>query len=263
MIVYNKLAAAFSPNPHQILWKEISPHLGRGLFARESLPANTLLWEEAPLLTASSLQELVRSIASSDDFTKFDQLCRPDTSNESVTTTSKEEGVAYCNHFCVRPDLYLLFSHISLLNHSCHPNVAIVLQEQNKEENGPVKAKVQTVRDVDPGEELVLSYLGSETLFADASTRQHVLQSRWGFSCHCERCQWNKTNNDPKKKKTAHPIWSLWEKAAAMADANKPRTASVDPNCLALQQEASRMVEQHFPYLKEAERFQADVLYFS
>ena len=259
MIVYNKLAAAFPPNPHQIIWKEISPRLGRGLFARESLPANTLLWQEAPLLTATSLKDLVQSIASGDDVTKFEHLCRPDSSNDSGTT-SKEEGVAYCNHFCVRPDLYLLFSHTSLLNHSCHPNVSIALQEYMAEE--PVYAKIQTVRDIDRGEELVLSYLGSETLFANWSTRQNVLQSKWGFSCRCERCQRN-TSTDPKQSNLALESWLVLEKAAAIADANKPRQASVDPNCLALQKEATAKVEQYFPYLKEAERFQADILYFS
>ena len=280
MIVYNKIARnVFPPNPSQILWKEISPLVGRGLFARVALSANSCLWEEDPLLSASTLTDLVQKISCDDnDGTKYEHLCHPAATDDN---NNNNAGIAYCNHFCARYDLYLLFSHISLLNHSCHPNVSIELTTNpigNDDEEKKIQASVHTIRDIGPGEELVLSYLGSDTLFGNYLKRQHVLKSKWGFTCHCDRChQWeikvkpsrsappkSEMSRDSSWSSSQYPeVWSLFEKAATIADANKPRQQNVDPECLVLQKEAANTAEQVFPSWKDAERFRADVLYFS
>ncbi len=70
-----------------------------------------------------------------------------------------------------------LYSAPSLLNHSCRPNTVQLF-------NGRyliLKAK----RDIGPDEQLFITYTDTLQLLSE---RQHYLQSRYNFTCACERC---------------------------------------------------------------------------
>lgn len=72
-----------------------------------------------------------------------------------------------------------IFNVLSMLNHSCAPNVF-----------HPRMGKQQcciTIRPVKRGQQLFISYLSSNDM-STIEQRQQKLKTSWGFSCTCERC---------------------------------------------------------------------------
>ena len=70
-----------------------------------------------------------------------------------------------------------LYSAPSLLNHSCRPNTLPLFNGRD--------LLIKAVRDIDPGEQLFITY--TETLQL-LSERQTELQKGYNFTCACERC---------------------------------------------------------------------------
>ncbi|KAJ1969485.1 hypothetical protein IWQ62_000595 [Dispira parvispora] len=66
---------------------------------------------------------------------------------------------------------------ISLLNHHCNPNCAVLFEHR--------RAKLRTLRNISPGEELTISYIDT-TL--PTSWRQETLQDTYFFKCRCTLC---------------------------------------------------------------------------
>jgi hypothetical protein len=77
--------------------------------------------------------------------------------------------------------LFLLFENISHLNHSCFPNAA-VLEKDNLE------TAVLAIRDIQPGEEVCISYRSTNFLEWPCEKRRKWLRSNFFFHCCCERC---------------------------------------------------------------------------
>lgn len=76
-------------------------------------------------------------------------------------------------------DVVSVFNVLSMLNHSCAPNVF-----------HPRTGKQQcciTIRPVKRGQQLFISYLSSNDL-STIEQRQQKLKTSWGFDCTCERC---------------------------------------------------------------------------
>lgn len=71
----------------------------------------------------------------------------------------------------------VMYPSASYFNHSCDPNVAKVRQ-------GRIVLFV-TSKDVQPGEELCISYGHTERQVLE---RRQVLRDWWGFTCNCSRC---------------------------------------------------------------------------
>ncbi len=84
--------------------------------------------------------------------------------DEALTATSQRLGRA------------LFPATVSLLNHSCRPNCALVF------EAGPV-AKLVALTDVLPGQELTISYIDAERM--SEQERYRRLQLHHAFSCSC------------------------------------------------------------------------------
>ncbi|KAK8056144.1 SET domain-containing protein 5 [Apiospora rasikravindrae] len=70
------------------------------------------------------------------------------------------------------------FPEVSRLNHDCRPSLAYYI-DQN------LTHHTHAVRDIQPGEELTISYLDS---FRVRSVRQARARASWGFSCGCSQC---------------------------------------------------------------------------
>ena len=70
-----------------------------------------------------------------------------------------------------------LYSTLSILNHSCDPNVFVVFQG--------TKAILKAARKIIPGEELLHSYVD---LADSKSLRQKRLKETYFFDCRCSRC---------------------------------------------------------------------------
>ncbi|KAK4167209.1 SET domain-containing protein 5 [Cladorrhinum sp. PSN259] len=76
----------------------------------------------------------------------------------------------HSEHFAVFPD-------VSRMNHDCRPNVHYRLSS--------LTHTSIAVRDINPGEELTVSYIYGRNVRAE---RQKQLSSIWGFDCTCTQC---------------------------------------------------------------------------
>ncbi len=84
------------------------------------------------------------------------------------------------------PGSRLLFLHISLINHSCAPNADIIFFDAP---NGRKGMRVFAIRDIEPGEEIFISYLDRiETL----NYRARAAQLLSWLLCTCTRCVRNR-----------------------------------------------------------------------
>uniref|UniRef100_A0A665V220 [histone H3]-lysine(4) N-trimethyltransferase n=1 Tax=Echeneis naucrates TaxID=173247 RepID=A0A665V220_ECHNA len=70
-----------------------------------------------------------------------------------------------------------LYPSLSLLNHDCRPNCVMVFEG--------TKLQLRAVRDINPKEELTISYIETLSLTED---RQRQLDDQYHFTCHCQRC---------------------------------------------------------------------------
>ncbi|KAI6142865.1 hypothetical protein BKA82DRAFT_142041 [Pisolithus tinctorius] len=74
---------------------------------------------------------------------------------------------------------------IALINHSCTPNVVVVFPRSRKDSRDEPVAKVAALRNIAPGEEILMSYVDT-TL--PKSLRQMTLTETYNFQCHCKAC---------------------------------------------------------------------------
>ncbi|CAO2649924.1 Nn.00g012160.m01.CDS01 [Neocucurbitaria sp. VM-36] len=71
-----------------------------------------------------------------------------------------------------------LYPVISRINHACNPNSFVLFSRAG------VSMAIKAYRDIQPGEEITISYLLLGTPFTQ---RQHLIK-RWGFTCTCDLC---------------------------------------------------------------------------
>lgn len=105
--------------------------------------------------------------------------------------TSTEREVLSIYSVNASPYVFLIGSRI---NHSCIPNTWL---ECN---NAILKGTFQTIRDIQPGEELFISYIDGSTW--DREKRQQALLER-GFLCKCKACEeseFAKAHNEKRKQ---------------------------------------------------------------
>ena len=76
--------------------------------------------------------------------------------------------------------IYLKISHI---NHSCKSNVVFGLVE-----GGENKMSITTCRVINKNEEILLNYIGAESIFNAKKERQAELEENWHFTCKCDVC---------------------------------------------------------------------------
>ena len=72
-------------------------------------------------------------------------------------------------------DSSAVFETLSLINHSCSPNVIWLQTEEDK-----TRMEVRVCRRIQEGEEIIASYISSGFLVRD---QRRILLSHWGFSC--------------------------------------------------------------------------------
>eukprot|EP00397_Hematodinium_sp_SG-2012_P048894 GEMP01056196.1.p1 GENE.GEMP01056196.1~~GEMP01056196.1.p1 ORF type:complete len:313 (-),score=60.69 GEMP01056196.1:294-1232(-) len=65
---------------------------------------------------------------------------------------------------------WIMYPQASMMNHACYPNTGCTMNGNH--------LIFETLRDVKEGEELLQSYLGSNSVTDD-----------WGFTCQCDRCR--------------------------------------------------------------------------
>lgn len=95
---------------------------------------------------------------------------------------AKTVGGIYKTNSFARDDTEgaVMYEVLSRMNHSCAPNV-------EKHYEG-FTAVVTTLRDVAPGDELCISYLGADVR-KSSSQRREVLKEKYNFVCVCTLCE--------------------------------------------------------------------------
>ena len=78
------------------------------------------------------------------------------------------------------------YSTVSKMNHSCEPNVILVYKSRGWGRDHPLVAYVVALRDIQEGEELMISYIDSEDVSYEK--RQAAL-ANYGFVCECSKCE--------------------------------------------------------------------------
>ncbi|KAF2708047.1 SET domain-containing protein [Pleomassaria siparia CBS 279.74] len=76
-----------------------------------------------------------------------------------------------------------MFPAIARTNHDCRPNAAFHFDKNT------FMHKIQTVRDIKPGEEITISYLSH---YLDSTERTRRMHDHWGFKCTCHLCSSSK-----------------------------------------------------------------------
>ncbi|XP_055295210.1 SET and MYND domain-containing protein 4-like [Sitodiplosis mosellana] len=77
---------------------------------------------------------------------------------------------------------YDIYDVLSIANHSCSPNLDCY--------NSGKIDYCETVRPIEKGDQLFISYLGGEVL-ESTSQRRKYLKKNWGFDCKCDKCEPN------------------------------------------------------------------------
>mgnify|MGYP002054960710 CR=1 FL=1 len=102
-------------------------------------------------------------------------------------------------------DLFLV---LSLINHSCAPNVdECYLPEESEDQETVEGFELRAVRDISKGEEMTIFYLsGATSMFLNQHGRQIYLKEQFGFNCKCGVCCGDVDHQDSIKEKI-HPIF--------------------------------------------------------
>lgn len=170
-----------------------SPQLGRHVVAvREMSPMQVLLVESPAVLVRqgpNAEQKVCELIAADTALTS--SLCDTVTPLHPAADP-KELRQLYANSFChsasVDDDVgeatfVALYRSVSMLNHSCAPNAALVTTFGRNATS--CESRVVTLRTVQPGEQVCIAY---QVLLRPTVERRQVLRERYGFTCECVRC---------------------------------------------------------------------------
>ncbi|KAK6189334.1 hypothetical protein LQW54_013373 [Pestalotiopsis sp. IQ-011] len=96
------------------------------------------------------------------------------------------------------------FPEVSRFNHDCRPNVAFYIDDK-------LTHHTHAIRDIEPGEELTISYLDS---FRVREVRQQRAHASWGFACTCSQCSLSKNEAD----KSDARLFSIYKVENLLAD---------------------------------------------
>ncbi|ORY57430.1 uncharacterized protein BCR38DRAFT_305053, partial [Pseudomassariella vexata] len=108
------------------------------------------------------------------------------------------------------------FPEVSRYNHDCRPNVVYYI-------DGDLTHYTHAVRDIQPGEELAISYVDS---FRVRSVRQDRAQRSWGFKCTCSSC----SLPEPLANASDNRLWRIYEVENQIGDWN----AKFEPEAIEL-----------------------------
>ena len=90
----------------------------------------------------------------------------------------------------------LLYSHVSLLNHSCQPNAAVYWDSSDDPSSAAVHSsssslsslpRVFAIAEVAEGEEVCIAYR-ADLLHFPTPLRRSLIEQSWHFLCSCQRC---------------------------------------------------------------------------
>ncbi|KAK5165096.1 uncharacterized protein LTR77_009193 [Saxophila tyrrhenica] len=224
-------AAASSPSAGKVFEAREVAYGNLGVFAATRIPRGTLILVEEPLLATTSLvaQSVWVPYCQLDDSAKaaYDSLfaCAPEHLDlEYISRTCLVEQHLLADELGVRSIVakhvrvmsifmnnniqtpfgqFCIYVIASRFNHSCVPNVYQSWNSTTKQ------LQVHAVRDIEPDEQLYVTYLGSQGNYYLRSQRIEILRSNFGFTCHCKSCADPTNKSDKRRERTALVGWGL------------------------------------------------------
>lgn len=170
---------------------KVNDEVGFGLVVPRGASAGTILIEEDPLYRRAEGESMADSVAA---FKQMTQMERNKLLRMAASPGLPEKEVGYTGDDLTFVRV-LRTNSVAIVgedrggavyelscraNHSCKPNAALCVQT-----SGTMHLKA--LRDILPGEDVQVSYIGEGDLLRPTEHRQKQL-SHWGFSCQCERC---------------------------------------------------------------------------
>ena len=186
---------------------------GRGLVATTTLLVGTVLITEQPLIVAEKADktEIVAAFQRLSEEKKEQVLSLYDFGSALANQNEMEVKIIriFCGNsidLCAHEEMNInksgLYPTISLVNHSCVPNVvwSWMLTDCSR------RAKqVKVIRVIKEGEEILASYCGVGEIFPTKAERRIFLRF-WQFTCQCKICSLTgdelKANDEARKKIT-------------------------------------------------------------
>jgi hypothetical protein len=209
---------------------------GLGLFAARSIPRETRIIEESPLLamprrecqelTATGLSDALRGL-NREQQGKFLELHRNrDALVERLSNQQPQllidlirgnlvDAAAVFVANCVEiPEVHTnragVFEHYSRINHACNPNV------HNAYNSILGKLTVHAIQQINKGEEILTSYVDGTS--STRQQRQQVL-SNWDFDCGCRTCTGPEAAASDASRRR---IYDMYQQLAFYAAGQKP-----------------------------------------
>ena len=192
-----------------------------GCYGKNTIPLGTVILQEDPIssvfdLSSNMMWDLTKKLLISNQHTKIMSLCSIPVKN---ATLQKEMAVAFAKennmlignvsktyHIVCRNAYFIsnfitfhrrglaLYDCISKFNHSCNPNCVLVFDNNT--------GLIVTIRDIEIGEELTVSYYLLASYPIPADERQSLLKKHYDFNCKCQNCkvgvfkEWNDKERD-------------------------------------------------------------------
>ena len=222
------------PSASQLFELRETGDKGFGLFATAPIPLGELIMCEEPLLRITG--EAIHSVwgtycrlnnaqrcafdslygyqAEDLDFESVARTTLVDLNDDSMDEEDIEELVAESvrvmkifsvNNFNLPPRDLGVFATSSRLNHSCVPNVHHSYNPNLK------RTTVFAVRDIEPGEELCITYMGGKGHYWTRPQRIELLRSNYGFTCKCSACSDRTGFSNNRREQMASIAWGLEE----------------------------------------------------
>ncbi|KAL0631918.1 hypothetical protein Q9L58_009203 [Maublancomyces gigas] len=172
----------------------VVPGTGLGLIATSAIPRGTLIFTESPLflLSLASLadetapdmvEQLVNGLTEEDQRAYFSLQLRfigEDMPAYRIFRTNYKMLHAPERPVPHLPEFIGMFLVCARLNHSCSPSACLSWNTTLSQQ------VVYAIKDIQPGEEITTTYLGS--LLAPRDVRQRFLRQLHYFTCLCEAC---------------------------------------------------------------------------
>ena len=177
------------------------PGKGMGLIATRKITKGELVIKERPVVRGrdvflegpwQSLKDFIAAEVQDDDKVNLLALHDPDPEGPSE---SKMERIYLNNTYG-----HGLFIESSRMNHSCLPCVEMSMDEGKETE-------VRSVRDIEQGEEITVSYLKTSLLLLKKERVERL--EYWGFLCKCVLCQLDdeeSRRNDSERKRVRETL---------------------------------------------------------
>ena len=224
---------------------------GLGVFAVRAFAAGERIMSEAPLLRWKSETETVQpaelqgmlAALPPADRDAFEALAALPPSSRLAQGSDLTFRVWAANAYPTREiegssphaSSSAVYRHVCRINHACRPNCAHAWNERLQ------RMTVHATQAIGPGEELTLTYLGTDRDAPGRAERQQLLQEHFDFTCGCSLCALPKSEARASDRRRTRLV-ALCESLHAEAPGGPGRRSFAD---------TAKLLEERLALLRE------------